>query len=422
MLEENLRLSCCAGMPPDQGGHATSFARSCVSHKIDLFMRAYILPTFNPNQIHWWLSLSGGKDSFVMAHVLRDWYEQAGLHFKARGFIINQWGGAAAEKVGRSLDWLPIDLIDARDDTRVRTGYERGQQAPCRACSDVRHDSTDALLDRVPSADGDYHFVARGLHLSDMATSLVWRFFRGESPSRSMLEQGKGRPVAHIGGRRYLVKPLSFVREFETQLLSKEIGFRHACCGCPACRYPSRRDIVEETLLQLFESDLWEFDIPGMNEFIAGHGNIIDMKGLRSSSIPGRASKHNHLPHDFSDFSLDETMRSLSISSLSSIGEALDFNSCLDDIALTIIAGDAPEMRNGKIPAPALLARPQLNEPMKRAVAALGPFWGAFHLSQEKRFEAHAIQQAAFGIDVDDKLSNVHRMLRRYYGEDRYVT
>jgi tRNA(Ile)-lysidine synthase TilS/MesJ len=117
-------------------------------------MQLFVLPTFDPTRIFWWLSLSGGKDSYVMAHALRDWHDQAGIPFRARRFLVDQWGGAAANRAARFIDWLPVEIIDARSDTITRTGYQRGQQAPCRACSDVRHDVTDALLDRLPQGLG----------------------------------------------------------------------------------------------------------------------------------------------------------------------------------------------------------------------------------------------------------------------------
>ena len=117
-------------------------------------MQSFVLQNFDPAQICWWLSLSGGKDSFVMAHILRDWYDDFGVPFRAYGFLIDQWGVPVATQAAQMIDWLPVEVIDARSDTYSRTKYESGQQAPCRKCSDVRHDMTDALLDRAPSGLG----------------------------------------------------------------------------------------------------------------------------------------------------------------------------------------------------------------------------------------------------------------------------
>lgn len=412
-----IQLSCCDAASRSLREPTDLSVRPLLHRKIDLFMQSFVLPAFDPARICWWLSLSGGKDSFVMAHALRDWYGDVGIPFRARGFLIDQWGGASANRAARLIDWLPVEVIDAQSDTRSRTGYDKGQQAPCRACSDVRHDVTDALLDRAPPGLGDYHFIARGLHLSDIAVSLVWRLFWGLNPSRDMLSAGKGRPVAHISGNRYLAKPLSFAREFETQAYANSTGFRHACCGCPACRYPSRRDIVEETLLHFFRSDLWEFDVPGMSDFLSGHGRKIDTAALRADSAPGLATKHDHLPKDFADFAYEEMLRDLSVVALASLGKTIDFNSCLDEIGLAALEGRTSVTSANNIPAPAMLTQGDLTWQVKRATAALGPFWAAFNLPSEKRREALDLQRALFGIKVDEKLSNVHGMLRRYYGE-----
>ena len=60
-----------------------------------------------------------------------------------------------------------------------------------------------------------------------------------------------------------------FVREFESQSFSESNNYEAYCCGCPACKYPSRRDIVEESLLKLFDNNpLWEFNIPGLIDYL----------------------------------------------------------------------------------------------------------------------------------------------------------
>jgi tRNA(Ile)-lysidine synthase TilS/MesJ len=417
VFRHGMNSSGCCSAPSLPSDEVEQTIRPTIDWKIDLFMRLFVLPTFDPAQICWWLSLSGGKDSFVMAHALRDWYSRAGVQFRAEGFVINQWGGAAVTQAARSFDWLPVRIIDARTATSFRTEYQLGQQAPCRSCSDVRHNFTDALLDQAPVEWDRIHFIARGLHLSDMAVSLVWRLFQGLDPSQEMLRAGKGRPIAQLANNRFLVKPLAFVREFETQNYANEIGFHQACCGCPACRYPSRRDIVEETLLHFFRSDLWEFDVPGIDEFLQGHKADIDVSELRKNSKAGLASKHNHLPDDFAEFALDDAMRSLSIAGLSSVKGVIDFDSCLDDYGLAALAGDEHPTPGDKIPAPAILTRADVSEATKMAIAALGPFWAAFRLAKERRQIALQLQQTLFGICVDEKLSNVHTTLRKYYGE-----
>src|SRR5260370_21592391 len=50
-----------------------------VYRKIDLFFQLHILPVLDPTKIHWHFSLSGGKDSFVMANAVKNWYVRQNL-------------------------------------------------------------------------------------------------------------------------------------------------------------------------------------------------------------------------------------------------------------------------------------------------------------------------------------------------------
>jgi tRNA(Ile)-lysidine synthase TilS/MesJ len=266
-----------------------------VDVKVDVYLRRHVIPVLAPENIHWWFSLSGGKDSFSMAHSVRRWYQRAGLKFSASTFVIDQWGGAAARSIGRQSDWQTPTVIDGRAVTLSTTGYQAGQQAPCRSCSDVRHDLTDLLLQQNPPQAAHVPVVARGLHLSDTAVSLLWRHALGRDPSAEMIRLGKAQPLARLPRGAFLAKPLSYVREFESAAYANHFGFEAACCGCPACRFPSRRDIVEETLRDFFAGPLWEFEIPGMGEFLQHFGTT----DVKSKSAAGVFPKHRHLPDGF---------------------------------------------------------------------------------------------------------------------------
>jgi hypothetical protein len=232
-----------------------------------------------------------------------------------------------------------------------------------------------------------------------------------------MLTSGKGRPITAIGAKRYLSKPLFFIREYETQTYANKIGFKKACCGCPACRYPSRRDIVEETLLHFFRGNLWEFDVPGMREFIAGNGSNAEFASLRSASAPGLVTKRDHLPNDFVEFAVELISRHLSLTAFSDVSSQIDFTSCLDDLGLAALDGKKPIIAPLTIPVPGMLVGRPLSGPIARAIAALGPFWAAFSLPPQTRRLALTLQRALFGISVDESLTNVTLLLRDYYGE-----
>ncbi len=107
-------------MPGDLRNSADEYCPSLV-YKLDLFMRSHVLPSFQPERIRWWLSLSGGKDSFAMAHALRNWYRVSGLHFDSVLFNIDQWHGDAAAAIKRQISWEDVQVIEANELTLRQT-------------------------------------------------------------------------------------------------------------------------------------------------------------------------------------------------------------------------------------------------------------------------------------------------------------
>lgn len=115
--------------------------------KVDLFFRLHILPDFPPERIHWGMSLSGGKDSFAMSEAVREWYLRRKIPFSATCFRIDQWGAPAAQDMRHRIGARDLTVLDGKRLTFEKTGYRPGQQAPCRSCSDARHEITDAMPD-----------------------------------------------------------------------------------------------------------------------------------------------------------------------------------------------------------------------------------------------------------------------------------
>ena len=146
--------------------------------------------------------------------------------------------------------------------------------------------------------------------MSDTAVSAAWRFAMGRNPAHELLSSGKAAPVSELPNGSLLVKPLFYVREFESQAFARETGFVAACCGCPACRYPSRRDVTEETFLLAFRRPLWEFDVPGVCELIKARGGEV-LGPVLEMSAPGLETKKNHLPPDFFRFAVEWYLRRL---------------------------------------------------------------------------------------------------------------
>jgi tRNA(Ile)-lysidine synthase TilS/MesJ len=414
----NLEISACPG-PADKTNTLSerTLAAEAFRRKLDLFMRVHVLPDFHPARIQWWLSLSGGKDSYAMAAGLREWYQIHALPFHAKIFSIDQWGGPAAHSLRQQIDWATVSVINGRSLTTAKTSYQPGDQAPCRACADVRRSLTDELLGTDGAASSDFvNFVARGLHLSDVAVSAAWRFVMARDVVQDMVSNNKAAPIAPITTDGFLVKPLSYVREFESQAFATQHGFVPLCCGCPACHHPSRRDIAEETVIHAFRGPFWEFDVPGVTELLELRARAEVVAQAKAFSAPGLEVKHRHLPEEFFEFSV-EYYRSIVRKSTRKDVNFFDSSHCLDEIGLRQLRYPSPPIKcSSTLPAPALFSLAD-SEVMKyrHMIAALGPFWGAFALDYESYLRALAHHEQLFGFSVDERWSHVISVLNEFY-------
>jgi len=392
-------------------GHTLNPIQSLKS-KLDLFLRKHVLPRFSPERIFWCLSVSGGKDSYCLAHSLMAWYEERNLNFHGIGLHIDQWGGAVRE-IQELIPWLEIHIVNARSMTASHTGYTPGMQAPCRKCSDVRRLCTDTYLRTIPQ-NFEAVFVARALHLSDTAVSLLWRHTFGIDAAGDMVKANKAAPIAKLSYANYLVKPFSFVREFEAQAYAYSNGYTKLCCGCPACNMPGRRDIVEESILNILHSPFWEFQIPGLADLLDYYSGYQTWNEIMQASTPGIEKKVPHLSNSFFDFAVDYYLSKLKTSLKQPNHLQLDYDKDLDVIGIQKIFSSLHPLKINRLPAPALLIRPDsLTLLERKLISCLGPFWGALSLNRSTRDTALEYQQQLFGLAFDKDLSFVTDLIRK---------
>lgn len=393
------------------------------TYKVDLFMRSHILPCFDPGKIRWWLSLSGGKDSFSMAEGLRDWYTQRRIRFDSVLFTINQWQGDAHLAIKEQIRWGDVQVIDANALTAQSTGYQTGQQAPCRLCADVRRDVTDKLIREdsdLPVGDPPLvNMIARGLHLTDTSISALWRHAMGRPAAQSILTAGKARRIAHLYGNVYLAKPLYYVREFESEQYARMAGYRRSCCGCPACQYPSRRDIVEESIAGFLRSPLWEFEVPGIRELLLKSDPVDSIDKIKRRSQPGTEVKHPHLPRAFAIATAEKYLKCWN-SVRTHLAPLLAADSDLDVRGINWLRNRDRCEGSGNLPMPSILRNHSVGDYSDfhlMTIATLGPFWGAIGLESGAASRAWDIQREYFGIYIDERWSQTQELLREYYRE-----
>ena len=391
-----------------------------VSIKADLYMKRFILPKFDPNRIFWWFSISGGKDSYTMSRVIWEWYKKHDYKFSGKGFFINQWKVSNYRYLKKKFFWMDIEEINAIEITEKTINYKSGQQAPCRECADIRRNINDRYI-RDNFVPDKYNFIARGLHFSDTCISLLWRSVFSPTPFEDYSFQQKGFPIVELSEYTYLVKPLLFVREYESAQYAASCGFIPCCCGCPGCKYPSRRDIVEETVLKFYDADpLWEFQIPGIKKYL----NQLDEELwdiLQAQSLQGSVVKNNRIPDDFYDFALQSFEGRLNNTTLFS--EELDENLFLDTIGTQWLLKTIRQPQNiSRIPAPKLIKNIGLITPHeKRMIATLGPFWGAIGCKPQFQAKIWDLQKKIFDFEVDISWSQSNKMLNNYYKNIGYV-
>lgn len=389
----------------------SSTIKEIVLKKIDVFMHNNIISAIDPNKVYWWFSLSGGKDSFTMAYALYLWYKENNYSFNGEGIYIKQWGETGIyNHLCKSIDWMPITRINGEEQTLLVTNYKQGNQAPCSACSSVRKLLGDKYITENYK-DGFYNIISRGLHLTDMTISYLWRNYCGIDTVLFAKSLNKGKPFEklELNNNLFLAKPLCLVREYECEQFARLYNYIPVCCGCPACRYPSRRDIVEESLSLFFHNDLWEFDIYGISSYLHA---ISAPEIIKDISLPGKETKCARLSSDFCTFAykywkLHEKGMDL----------AFDNNRFLDDIGNDFIVNHIHCLTN-KLYLPKFFSGEELSREELMMIATVGPFWGAagYHNKDFKEF-VFSLQAEIFGIRTDHLWTQVNPILQDYYKE-----
>lgn len=372
-------------------------------------MKNFIIESFDPNKIYWWTSMSGGKDSYTMAYALYLWYKQNGYSFQGEGLYIKQWNEMGiADHLRRNISWMPITEIHGEEETLKHTKYTIGSQAPCSKCSQVRKAVGDLFIAQHHKP-GYYNILARGLHFTDMAISYLWRDFWGIDTVQFANSLEKGNPLVklHPIENYFLAKPLCYVREYECEQFSNYFKYVPICCGCPACRFPSRRDIVEDSIGMLFSNDLWEFDVYGINNYL----KRIDAPDLlKELSYPGKEKKCSRLSPEFSAFAYQywkSHEKRIHI----------PFNDCdyLDSIGCRYLQQHETNYSDHLF-LPKYYAEVELSSVEKMLIATVGPFWGAIgYNNRSLRNKVLSIQTEVFGICIDELWSHINPILQEYY-------
>ncbi|NIO17058.1 MAG: hypothetical protein GTN70_08685 [Deltaproteobacteria bacterium] len=170
------------------------------------------------------VALSGGKDSSLLAYLLRDIATWHGKAFSLSAINVKTditCGGCAREsgirEFAKSID-LPLEISRIR----IRDRLAEGQEPDCFICSWNRR---KAIFQYATSHGFDR--VAFGHHQDDFVeTALMNLFYNGEFASMAPRQE-------MFGGRLTIIRPLLFVPEKSIVSLVNMLGFSWSQCMCP---------------------------------------------------------------------------------------------------------------------------------------------------------------------------------------------
>ena len=370
-------------------------------------MKSYVLPEFDPEKIRWVFSLSGGKDSYTMCKGIYDWYCVNGYNLIASGIYIWQWGESLHDLLVNTFPWLDeIKCIDARMNTEIELKCIKSRQAPCRKCADIRRMYSDEYLGTLGKELPI--FVCRGLHMTDMTISILWRLiWNGPGDHLS----GKGRPLVRLMNNWFLAKPLCFVREYESQEYSGANYYKPLSCKCPAHTFPSRRDIIEESARLIYNGHLWEFDVPGLNYYLSDIAPFSSIKEIKQLSLLGVENKTPCIPFGYYLFAKDYFLKQYPFRGISYSAPIL-IDSLANDLFFHGRFYDSPTVNWSC----KLLSTPdELSDFDIRMIGTLGPLWGSIAFPLDKRKQFFALQMQLWNYLPDVLWSQVCDLIDLYY-------
>jgi tRNA 2-thiocytidine biosynthesis protein TtcA len=176
------------------------------------------------------VGVSGGKDSWVLLHLLRRLQRRAPVRFELVALSIDQgFPGFRADVIEDYLarEGYVYEMRHARVALTVREKLAPGDTF-CSLCARLRRGAIYRFADELHCRT-----VALGHHADDAVETLLLNlFFSGRI---------KGMPArfAARNGRHVVIRPLIYLWEEEVAEYARALGFPVVCCGCPGCLDPT---------------------------------------------------------------------------------------------------------------------------------------------------------------------------------------
>jgi tRNA 2-thiocytidine biosynthesis protein TtcA len=210
------------------------------------------------------VAVSGGKDSWVLLHILLDLQKIAPVDFELIALNIDQgYPGFRQDQIEKHLVSLGVkfEMVDFNIAAIVE---EKSKDAvPCSLCSRLRRGALYGYAEKLGC-----NKIALGHHMDDfIETLLLNQFFIGRTASMAPKLRADDQ-------KNTVIRPLVYVSESDIVAYTKELNLPIVCCQCPlACGQDVTLDHKRRKIKDLL-TDL-EKDIPRIkNSLIASLGNI----------------------------------------------------------------------------------------------------------------------------------------------------
>lgn len=210
------------------------------------------------------VAVSGGKDSWVMLHVLNEMKQRAPVRYELLAVNIDQgWSGFRQDTVEDYLtkNKIPYHMEDFNAAQIIQD--KAPGDTPCSLCARLRRGVLYGLAEKFGC-----NKIALGHHMDDLIETLLLNaFFVGRIGAMSPR-------LRSDDGKNTVIRPLAYVTEADIIEYSQQIGFPIVCCQCPlACGENVHDDFKRKKIKNLLK-DL-EKDIPHIkNSLITSLTNV----------------------------------------------------------------------------------------------------------------------------------------------------
>lgn len=170
------------------------------------------------------VAVSGGKDSWVLLHVLNELKKKAPIDFDILAVNLDQ--GYEGYRVDIIEDYLKSNAIpyhlSYKNINAIVQEKNEGDSTWCSLCSRLRRGSLYGAAEELKC-----NKIALGHHLDDMVETLLLNaFFTGRLGAMSPKLKAED-------GKNVVIRPLIYVDENDIRQFTKAKEFPIVCCQCP---------------------------------------------------------------------------------------------------------------------------------------------------------------------------------------------